>query len=122
MSSGTVRIALECEKKHDQKREVAGKLLDEAMWNMFCNGKKTGYGIKREASEEDLRTMEHLRAISMGAGVLPVSFEGESPDGEVAYLRSSFDHVIGSKDSETLYMISPVGNSGPILTVFFVRI
>ena len=58
----------------------------------------------------------------MGAGVLPGNTEAEGPDGELAYMRAHFERVVGSKDSETLYMLSPDGNNGPELSIFFVRI
>lgn len=63
-----------------------------------------------------------LKAVSMGAGVLPGRTETEGPDGEMAYMRAHFERVVGSKDSETLYMLSPDGNNGPELSIFFVRI
>lgn len=119
MSLGMVRIALECEKRPEKDRS---ELLDEPMWTMFCNGKKSGYAVKRAANEDDLQVMEVLKAVSMGAGVLPGRSEVEGSDGEVAYLRAYFDHVIASRDSETLYMLSPDGNTGPELSIFFVRI
>jgi uncharacterized protein (TIGR01570 family) len=97
-------------------------LLDEAAWTMFCNGKKTGYAVRREARDGDLSVMETLRAVSMGAGVLPPA-EGSSPDDEVAYMRGSFEHFVGSRDSESLYMVAPPGGgTGPELAVFFVRL
>ncbi|KAH7851657.1 hypothetical protein Vadar_014879 [Vaccinium darrowii] len=52
MSVGLVRIALECDKRPEKEKM---KLLQEPMWAMYCNGKKIGYGVKREASEEDLQ-------------------------------------------------------------------
>ncbi|XP_075497286.1 protein MIZU-KUSSEI 1-like [Primulina tabacum] len=119
MSLGMVRIALECEKRSEKDKT---KLVDEPLWTMFCNGKKIGYGVKREATEEDLHVMEVLKAVSMGAGVLPGKSEVEGPDGEMAYMRAHFERVVGSKDSETLYMLSPDGNNGPELSIFFVRI
>lgn len=119
MSSGMVRIALECEKRPEKDKTV---LLDEGLWTMYCNGKSSGYGIRREASEEDLTVMELLMPVSMGAGVLPGNSEVEGPDGELAYIRAHFERVVGSKDSETLYMLSPDGNHGPELSIFFVRI
>ncbi|KZV56049.1 protein MIZU-KUSSEI 1-like [Dorcoceras hygrometricum] len=119
MSLGMVRIALECEKRTEKDKT---KLVDEPLWTMFCNGKKIGYGVKREATEEDLHVMEVLKAVSMGAGVLPGRSEVEGPDGEMAYMRAHFERVVGSKDSETLYMLSPDGNNGPELSIFFVRI
>ncbi|KAL8473721.1 hypothetical protein ACS0TY_030535 [Phlomoides rotata] len=119
MSLGMVRIALECEKRAEKDRI---ELLDEPMWTMFCNGKKSGYGVKRAANEDDLQVMEMLKAVSMGAGVLPGRSEVEGPDGEMAYIRAYFDDVIASRDSETLYMLSPDGNTGPELSIFFVRV
>ncbi|XP_021803068.1 protein MIZU-KUSSEI 1 [Prunus avium] len=119
MGSGMVRIALECEKRADKDK---ASLLDEPVWTMYCNGKKSGYAVKREATEEDLSVMELLKAVTMGAAVLPGKSEVEGPDGEMAYMRALFERVVGSKDSETLYMLSPEGNNGPELSIFFVRI
>lgn len=122
MAAGMVRVALECEKRSEKDKT---RLLEEPLWTMFCNGKKTGYGMRREATEEDLSVMELLKAVSMGAGVLPMrSGGGDDVDGgEMTYVRAPFEHVVGSKDSETLYMLSPDGNTaGPELTIFFVRI
>ncbi|RLN03724.1 protein MIZU-KUSSEI 1-like [Panicum miliaceum] len=104
-------------------------LLDEPAWTMFCNGKKTGFAVRREATDDDLTVMETLRAVSMGAGVLPGT-RCSSPPGdaaaandEVPYLRGCFDHFIGSRDSESIYMIAPQGGTtGPELAVFFVRL
>ncbi|GFP97330.1 protein mizu-kussei 1 [Phtheirospermum japonicum] len=84
MSLGMVRMELECEKQSENDKT---ELLDEPLWTMYCNGKKTGYGVKREATEEDLYVMEVLKAVSMGAGVLPGRSEVEGPDGEMAYVN-----------------------------------
>lgn len=118
-----VRIALECEKRQDKDHNKP-LLIEEPLWTMYCNGKKMGYGVRREATEEDLNVMELLKAVSMGAGVLPIksNVDDVNVDGELAYMRAPFEHVVGSKDSETLYMLSPEGNTGPELTIFFVRI
>lgn len=121
LASGMVRVALECEKKPEKEKK---KVLDEPMWTMFCNGRKTGYSVKREATEVDLLVMEMLKIVSMGAGVLPGKSDTEGPDGEMTYMRAYFDRVVGSKDSETLYMLSPdpERNTGPELSIFFVRL
>ncbi|GAA0186732.1 hypothetical protein Leryth_002029 [Lithospermum erythrorhizon] len=120
MSLGMVRVSLECEKKHDSNNKI--ELLDEPLFTMFCNGKRSGYGVKRDATDEDLQIMEVLKGVSMGAGVLPGKSEAEGPDGEMAYMRAHFERVVGSRDSETFYMLSPEGNNGPELSIFFVRI
>ncbi|KAF5729336.1 hypothetical protein HS088_TW21G01501 [Tripterygium wilfordii] len=117
MGMGLVRIALECEKKPAEKI----KIIDEPIWTMYCNGRKSGYGVKREPTDEDLMVMQLLHAVSMGAGVVPNNGE-EHQDGELAYMRASFERVTGSKDSETYYMLNPDGNCGPELSIFFVRI
>ncbi|KAK4353891.1 hypothetical protein RND71_026085 [Anisodus tanguticus] len=119
MNLGMVRIALECEKR-DKKEKI--NLLEEPLWTMYCNGKKNGYGVKREATEEDLNVMEILKPVSMGAGVLPGKSDVEGPDGEMTYMRAHFERVVKSKDAETLYMLSPDANDGPELSIFFVRI
>lgn len=119
MSSGMVRMALECERRPENERKM---VLEEPLWTMYCNGKKSGYGVRREPNEEDLAVMEMLKMVSMGAGVLPGRSETEGPDGEIAYIRAHFERVVGSRDSETLYMLSPDGNNGPELSIFFVRL
>ncbi|XP_051140923.1 protein MIZU-KUSSEI 1-like isoform X2 [Andrographis paniculata] len=96
MGLGMVRIALECEKRPAAAAAAAVELLEEPLWMMYCNGKKVGYAVRREATAEDRRVMEALRAVTMGAGVLP--------DGDLAYIRAEFDRVLGSRDSQTLYM------------------
>lgn len=118
MASGMVRIALETEKKQNDKT----KIVDEPIWTMYCNGRKSGYGVKREPTEEDLGFMQMLHAVSMGAGVLPTGRKDHA-DGELAYMRAQFERVIGSKDSETYHMQCPdVNISAPELSIFFVRI
>ncbi|CAA0838873.1 Protein of unknown function- DUF617 [Striga hermonthica] len=117
MGLGLVRIALECEKAHNERVRLA----DEPIWSMYCNGRKVGYAVRRDPTEDDLRVMQMLRAASMGAGVLPSAREGPE-EGEMTYMRAYFERVVGSKDSETYYMMSPDGNGGPELSIFFVRV
>ncbi|KAE9620853.1 hypothetical protein Lal_00019951 [Lupinus albus] len=118
MGVGLNRIALECE-KHSNNEKI--KIVDESIWTLFCNGKKTGYGVKREATNDDLNVMQLLHAVSMAVGVLPEDMS-DPHDGELSYMRAHFERVVGSKDSETYYMMMPDGNNGPELSVFFVRV
>lgn len=115
MASGLVRIALECEKMPNR-----GKLYQEPIWSMFCNGRKTGYTIRRVYSEFDRHILTLVQAVSMGAGVLPM--DGESNDGELMYMRARFERVVGSRDSEAFYMMNPDGCGGPELSIFLLRI
>ncbi|KAK4274722.1 hypothetical protein QN277_017905 [Acacia crassicarpa] len=118
MASDILRIALESETKTHKK-----KLMEEFVWAVYCNGRKVGYSIRRkQLGEDEMYVMQHLRGVSMGAGVIPSpSSEKESPDGELTYMRARFQRVVGSKDSETLYMINPDGAQGPEFSIFFVR-
>lgn len=118
MQSDIIRIALESETKTQKK-----KLLEEFVWGVFCNGRKVGYSIRRkQMSEDELHVMQTLRGVSMGAGVLPCPTEKDfATEGELTYMRARFDRVVGSKDSEALYMINPDGAAGPELSIFFVR-
>ncbi|CAN1153071.1 Protein MIZU-KUSSEI 1 [Linum perenne] len=121
MASGLVRIALECEKSScngDKRRKK--KLLEEGMWRSYCNGKKSGYAIRRECGEEEWRVLTAVGPISMGAGVLPA--EEEKEVGELMYMRARFERVVGSKDSEAFYMMNPDGSGGPELSLYLLRV
>lgn len=116
LGQGLVRLAMECEKRPSEKR----KILEEPIWTLYYNGKKFGYGIRRDPSEDDLKIMQTLNAVSMGAGVIPAV---EKADGdELTYMRAHFERVTGSKDSETFYMMNPESNNSAELSIFLVRI
>ncbi|KAF8708552.1 hypothetical protein HU200_029923 [Digitaria exilis] len=135
-SGGHIRIALECEKKSKKSPppDVNGgggnvSLLEEAMWTAYVNGRRVGYAVRREATEGDLAVMQLLITVSVGAGVLPgdvmdAPVAGGEADGEVAYMRAGFDRVVGSKDSESFYMVNPEGGpgGGTELSIFLVRV
>nr|KYP41731.1 hypothetical protein KK1_036902 [Cajanus cajan] len=119
IGTGLNRIALECE-KHSNNEKI--KVVDEPIWALFCNGKKMGYGVKREPTDDDLNVMQLLHAVSVAVGVLPHDM-ADPHDGELSYMRAHFERVVGSKDSETYYMSMPEGNNkGPELSIFFVRV
>lgn len=116
-ASDHLRVALECEKKAANKTP----LLEEPMWTAFINSKNTGYAARREPNNSDLNVMQLLHAVSMGAGVLPSDMT-DPVDGELTYMRAYFDRVVGSKDSETFYMLNPDEKTSTELSIFFVRI
>ncbi|MQL82834.1 hypothetical protein Taro_015302 [Colocasia esculenta] len=133
MASGLVRIALECDKRPhgaDGAGAAAGgkrRLLEEPMWRTFCNGKKCGYAVRRECGPADWRVLRAVEPVSMGAGVLPgaaaatAAGEGEE-EGEMMYMRARFERVVGSRDSEAFYMMSPDSNGGPELSIYLLRV
>ncbi|KAK9048384.1 hypothetical protein SSX86_032652 [Deinandra increscens subsp. villosa] len=119
MSSGFVRIALECEKHHGARGNAKKKkLFEEPRWSMYCNGRRCGYARSRACSESDRHVLSTVRTVSVGAGVIPLVEEEE----EVVYMRARFERVVGSRDSEAFYMMNPDGSGGPELSVFLLRI
>ncbi|KAG6539048.1 protein MIZU-KUSSEI 1-like [Zingiber officinale] len=162
MASGTVRILLECERAAQpdvagdhkkQSNRVPKKqrpIWDEPLWTMYCNGHRCGYAVARQSNGFDLHVLSTVRAVSVGAGVLPsppaatpllpepdasepekppggkASYGKEAELGEVVYMRAKFERVMGSKDSEAFYLINPDSArhdicGGPDLCIFLLR-
>ncbi|XXG83573.1 hypothetical protein AAC387_Pa10g1299 [Persea americana] len=121
MSSGLVRIALECE-RNPSGRGV--RLFHEPMWTMYCNGRKSGYAVSRTCGESDWHLLRTVQTVSIGAGVIPAEkgAAGGGGEGELMYMRARFERVVGSRDSEAFYMLNPDGNGGPELSIFLLRV
>ncbi|XWS66328.1 hypothetical protein CRYUN_Cryun05aG0190200 [Craigia yunnanensis] len=128
MSSGLIRIALECEKipgRPAVQPGRTGRLFHEPMWTMYCNGRKRGYAVRRTCIESDWHVLNTVQSVSVGAGVIPVvedARKGGGSDGELLYMRARFERVVGSRDSEAFYMMNPDNNAGPELSIFLLRI
>ncbi|KAL9255384.1 MIZU-KUSSEI 1-like protein, partial [Drosera capensis] len=103
-----VRIGLESDTKTRKK-----KVTEEFVWAVYINGRKTGYSMRRrpeQLTDDEAHVISTLRGVSMGAGVLTIPKDAEESmqgDSEMTYLRARFERVVGSKDSEALYMINP---------------
>lgn len=120
MSSGLLRIALECEKSGG-----AVRLFGEPAWTMYCNGRTCGYAQARACTESDWHVLSTVQSVSAGAGVIPVVDDGRkcsASEGELLYMRARFERVVGNRDSEAFYMLNPDGNGGPELSIFLLRI
>lgn len=126
MSSGLVRIALECEKRALVARgNKVAKLYSEPIWTMYCNGRKCGYAPARECTQSDWHVLSTVQSVSVGAGVIPVVDDGKKGgvgEGELLYMRARFERVVGNRDSEAFYMMNPDGNGGPEFSIFLLRI
>ncbi|XP_073287429.1 protein MIZU-KUSSEI 1-like [Primulina huaijiensis] len=126
MSSGVVRIALECEKTHALPPHKRRTLLAEPVWTMYCNGRNCGYAVSRVCSQSDWHVLSKVRSVSVGAGVIPLVEDGlksgGESEGELLYMRARFERVVGTRDSEAFYMLNPDGNGGPELGIFLLRI
>jgi uncharacterized protein (TIGR01570 family) len=135
MAAGAgVRLALESDSIERGATRRRRPLMEEYVWEVYCNGRSAGYAIRRkDASEDERHVLRLLRGVSTGAGVLPPPPDeraGTTPsDGELTYMRARVERVVGSKDSEAFYMINPDdgggdnrgGDSAPELSIFLVR-
>ncbi|KAL5708294.1 hypothetical protein ACHQM5_019104 [Ranunculus cassubicifolius] len=123
MSSGLVRIALECEKVSGHGKNL--KLFKEPLWTMYCNGKKYGQASLRTCIDSDWYLLSSLQTVSAGAGLIPLnkelSLSTNDMEGDVMYLRGRFERAVGNRNSEAYYMMNPDGNGGPELSIFFLR-
>nr|XP_043618060.1 protein MIZU-KUSSEI 1-like [Erigeron canadensis] len=132
MASGLVRIALECDKEVDMIKKVGSsrRILEEPVWRTYCNGKKCGFGMKKECGEKEWKVLKAVEPISMGAGVLPAEKQGDDDKedgvanngGEIMYMRAKFERVVGSRDSEAFYMMNPDSNGAPELSIYLLRV
>ncbi|KAL2935456.1 Protein MIZU-KUSSEI 1 [Bienertia sinuspersici] len=125
MASGLVRIALECDKQEQEegKKKRRRRLLEEQVWRTYCNGKKCGFANKREIGPNEAKILKAIEPISMGAGVLPgFNGSGSGSDGELMYMRAQFERVVGSRDSEALYMMNPDYHGAPELSIYLLRV
>ncbi|GFP92205.1 protein mizu-kussei 1 [Phtheirospermum japonicum] len=116
MSSGLVRIALECEKARGGGRAAAPRLYGEPAWTMYCNGRKCGYAASRGCTDSDRHVLRTVQSVDDGGK------GGSAAEGELLYMRARFERVVGSRDSEAFYMLNPDGNGGPELSIFLLRI
>ncbi|KAF2603275.1 hypothetical protein F2Q70_00024440 [Brassica cretica] len=121
MSSGLVRIALECERRH---RSGTTKLFHEPKWTMYCNGRKYGSAVSRggACTEMDLRVLNTVSSVTVGAGVIPTASDVSGGGTELLYMRGTFERVVGGRDSEAFYMMNPDENEGPELSIFLLRL
>lgn len=110
MQCGLLRIALEC----SSTSSSACSLFQVPLWSMYCNGRKVGFAVSRQMSVSDAAVLKQMQSVSVGAGVLP--------DGDLMYMRATFERVMGSPDSESFHMINPTGtSSAQQLSIFLLR-
>lgn len=120
MQYGSLRIALE---SNGGGGGGGGSLYGVPVWSMYCNGRKVGYAVRRKMTVSDAEVLKLMQSVSVGAGVLPLVPNSKSvDDGDLLYLRATFERVIGSPDSESFHIINPVGSSGQQqLSIFLLR-
>ncbi|KAK4377948.1 hypothetical protein RND71_004244 [Anisodus tanguticus] len=122
MSSGLVRISLECERAPRGSSHVM--LSREPRWTMYCNGRKCGPALSRMSTSSDRHVLRTVRNVSVGAGVISVVDDGRKggeSEVELMYMRAKFERVVGNCDSEAFYMMNLDGNGGPELSIFLLR-
>ncbi|KAF8089350.1 hypothetical protein N665_0509s0018 [Sinapis alba] len=126
MRGGVLRIALESnnnEGYYDSHQDSSSSfsLLTTPLWNMYCNGRKVGFAIKREPSKAELAALKVLTPVTEGAGVVNGEEINREKSDHMMYLRASFKRVFGSFDSESFHLIDPRGIIGQELSIFFFR-
>lgn len=126
MSSGLVRIALECAKPPlAPARGSLASMYEEPVWTMYLNGRRYGQVATRQCCKSDWHVLDMVGSVSVGAGVIPVLDGGKvesATQGELLFMRARFERVVGGRDSEAFYMLNPDGNGGPELSIFLLRI
>jgi len=125
MRGGTLRIALESYSSVDSEdvnnNNNTNTLLSTPLWTMYCNGKKVGYAVKRRPSNSDFEALRLMRSVVVGTGVVKGKELVNKEDGQLMYLRGSFERVRGSENCESFYLIDPEGDMDQELSVFFLR-
>ncbi|KAL0863151.1 hypothetical protein Bca101_042269 [Brassica carinata] len=120
MRGGVLRIALESnnhegyDSHHDSSSSFS--LLTTPLWNMYCNGRRVGFAIKREPSKSELAALKVLTPVTEGAGVVNGEEINRDKNDHMMYLRASFKRVFGSFDSESFHLIDPRGIIGQELS------
>uniref|UniRef100_A0A1J3ERE5 Protein MIZU-KUSSEI 1 n=3 Tax=Noccaea caerulescens TaxID=107243 RepID=A0A1J3ERE5_NOCCA len=107
MEEGFLRIALR------SKSNRRSNIFDVPVWSMYCNGRKVGFAVRREMTENDVGFLRMMQSVSVGAGVIP--------NGDMLYLRAKFERVTGSNDSESFHMVNTGGSYGQELSIFLLR-
>ncbi|XP_042474896.1 protein MIZU-KUSSEI 1 [Macadamia integrifolia] len=118
MQCGVLRIALKCGRL-DMR---TSPLYSIPLWTMYCNGRKVGFAVQRRAKDKDRLILKTIQLVSFGAGVIPSEKKEEDDDnGEVMYMRASYERVVGSSDSESFHLLNPVECSDQELSIFLIR-
>ncbi|XVF08175.1 hypothetical protein REPUB_Repub06bG0203300 [Reevesia pubescens] len=117
MRSGTVRIALEC----DRSELSSCPLHSIPIWTMYCNGRKIGFATKRKASHHIRLMLKTMQSITVGAGVIPAGFGSSGSEDQIMYMRANYEHVVGNSDSESFHLVNPDTCAGQELSVFLMR-
>ncbi|KAH7514515.1 hypothetical protein FEM48_Zijuj11G0097500 [Ziziphus jujuba var. spinosa] len=118
MRFGLVRIALEC----DRPELASCPLRSVPVWTVYCNARRLGFAAKRKASDRVRLMLKTMQSTTVGVGVIPTGFgSSESDSEEIMYMRSNYEHVVGSADSESFHLINPDECASQELSVFLLR-
>ncbi|XAR62498.1 hypothetical protein NMG60_11017271 [Bertholletia excelsa] len=119
MRNGTLRIALECTAIGNNVVDSSCSLLSMPVWRMYCNGRIVGFAFKPKPTQGDIEVLQLMEKVEVGAGT--ISAKEMNGEDEIMYLRSNFERVRGSLDSQSFHLIDPEGNIGQELSIFFLR-
>ncbi|KAL3585697.1 hypothetical protein D5086_012564 [Populus alba] len=94
MQCGLVRLALGC----NRSELNSVPLRAVPIWIVNCNGKKAGFALRRNSSEQIRLMLKTVQSMTVGAGVIPAR-----------------------ADSESFHLINPDECPGQELSVFLMR-
>ncbi|KAK5775686.1 protein MIZU-KUSSEI 1-like [Gossypium arboreum] len=117
MQGGILRIALDCTVSGNFSS--SDSVLSMPLWNMYCNGRKVGYAVKRRPSKADIDAFRLMSSVVVGAGM--IRGKELDNDDELMYLWSNFERARGSSHTESFRLIDPDGNIGQELSISFYR-
>ncbi|XP_015581266.1 protein MIZU-KUSSEI 1 [Ricinus communis] len=117
MQCGLVRIALECARPEFN----SCPLRSIPVWTMYCNGKRTGFSLKRKATDQNRLMLKTMQSMTVGAGVIPAGFGSLGNTEEIMYMRANYEHVVGNANTESFHLINLDECVGQELSVFLMR-
>ncbi|XP_018488181.2 protein MIZU-KUSSEI 1-like, partial [Raphanus sativus] len=120
MRGGVLRIVLESNNNegYDSHHDSSSfSLLTTPLWNMYCNGRRVGFAIKREPSKSELAALKVLTPVTEGAGIVNGEEINRDKSDHMMYLRASFKRIFGSFNSESFHLIDPRGIIGQELSI-----
>ncbi|XP_075500380.1 protein MIZU-KUSSEI 1-like [Primulina tabacum] len=120
MQCGLVRIALEFNAAESAESELNRCPLHSIpLWTLCCNGRKLGFAVRRNATQQNRLMLKTMKNITFGAGVIPCGY-GSGSEG-IMYMRANYECVVGSADSESFHLINLDDGPGQELSVFLFR-
>ncbi|KAH0892400.1 hypothetical protein HID58_054829, partial [Brassica napus] len=83
-----LELTVPTEGYHSHHYSSSFSLLTTPLWNMYCNGRRVGFAIKREPSKSELAALKVLTPVTEGAGVVNGEEINRDKSDHMMYLRA----------------------------------